>query len=96
MPKYVPKSRGKAEAANDLDLISPPPPPEPPPPPPVPPTVPCPQCGDRQYWRGLTGPFFCHKCNPPPKTDHKTVEQWWCVVPEIGESWDPPEKEDKE
>ena len=52
-----------------------------------PPTTPCAKCRHRQYWRAITGPFLCERCDPPPKPDHLSVEQWWCVVPEIGEPW---------
>jgi hypothetical protein len=41
----------------------------------------CPYCGDRQYWRAITGPFRCHRCDPPPKLDDISVEGWWYVAP---------------
>jgi hypothetical protein len=54
---------------------------------PVPPIAACSICGSRQYWRGKAGGFVCNQCEPPPKPDHESVEEWWCVVPEIGEPW---------
>jgi hypothetical protein len=43
------------------------------------PEEPCPTCGQRQYWRPVTGPFRCASCEPWGKLDR--VEQWWYVVP---------------
>jgi hypothetical protein len=63
-----------------------PPDPEPPRHPVPPPTAPCGICGSRDFWRGASGGFVCYRCTPPPKPDHH-IEQWWCVVPEIGEDW---------
>jgi hypothetical protein len=55
--------------------------------PPLVPTTPahpedaCPVCGERQYWRAITGPFRCYRCDPPPQPDDVSVEGWWYVAP---------------
>jgi hypothetical protein len=42
----------------------------------------CPQCGGRQFWRGIVGPFVCYRCaRPDDYPRNLSVEEWWYVAP---------------